>query len=51
MDVKAAAHMAADLLAGCWALVRELVAIATAAPWALLVLAVLVAVGLQEALR
>lgn len=41
----------ADLLAGCWALVRELVATVTVAPWSLLVLAVLVAVGLQEALR
>lgn len=43
--------MVADLLAGVWALARELVAIVTAAPWSLLVLAVLVAVGLQEALR
>lgn len=41
----------ADLLAGVWALVRELVAVVTVAPWSLLVLAVLVVVGLQEALR
>jgi len=41
----------ADLLVGVWALVRELAAIVTVAPWSVLVLAVLVAVGLQEALR
>jgi hypothetical protein len=40
-----------DLLSGLWMLAHGLLAIVIVAPWSVLVLAMLVTVGLQEALR